>query len=306
MGTYYRVSLVADGEPRSLDLQQHIEQELAAVNQAMSTYLPDSELSQLNQAPAGQALNLSDELEFVLSAALDIAKDSGGALDPTIGPLVDLWGFGPSGRRSEHPSSKQVQSQLSRVGYQMLSLGDGAMLKQTAEVSIDLSAIAKGYAIDRIAEFLFAQNLENWLIDVGGELRANGVKNGQAWRVAVETPDTTGSIQAILELADQAIATSGDYRNFIELDGKRYSHAIDPASGYPIDDPLASVTVLHPSAMLADAYATALLVMGLERARSYCKDQQFSCYLIFRTSENAFDTDITGEFVFLSGSNDRS
>lgn len=284
MGTYYRVS-IAEFKGHSLDeLSEAIEHELDAVNQAMSTYLPNSEVSQFNRLPASEALQLSPQVAAVVRQALEVARLSEGALDITVSPLVRLWGFGPDGTITERPSDAQLIEARKRAGYAYLSLNqDNQLAKQKEGLEIDLSSIAKGFAIDQIAQRLNQFGIDDWLIDVGGELRAQGNKYGQAWQVGIEAPSPSGGLQEVFALNNTAIATSGDYRNFVLLDGRAYPHVINPNTGYPVTHSLTSVSILQESAALADALATALLVMGEEKAIALAEQQNWSVYLISRT-----------------------
>jgi len=268
MGTFYNVSLV-DGaldEDRLARLRGGMEDILAQVIDEMSTYEAGSALSRFNASAETGWQAAPDDLVTVLAEALDVSRWSGGAFDATIGPLVDLWGFGPGGARQSPPPAGRLEQAAGAVGYQRLHADAerSAIRKSSPGVHLDLSAIAKGFAADRMGAYLDGQGVRNYLIDIGGELRAGG-RNDQdrAWRIAIERPEPgQRSIQRVVALSDRAIATSGDYRNFFEAGGRRFSHTIDPRSGRPVDQPLASVTVVHERTMTADAMATALLVLG--------------------------------------------
>ena len=291
MGTTWSVTALepVDAAPDGTSLQKGVEAILESVNASMSTYLDDSEISRLNRSATNQWFGLSSEFYQVLSAALAVGRESGGAYDITVGPLVNLWGFGPGGSELEPPAPEAIADVLGRVGQDKLRI-DGeryAVLKQ-ADVSLDLSSIAKGFAVDRIAQWLAEQGIADYLVEVGGEMRVAGSSpRGDAWRVAIERPDAERfAIAEALQLSDAAIATSGDYRNFFEFDGKRYSHSIDPRTGYPVAHELVSVTVVHASAMLADAWATALLVMGADAAMSVARERGLAVYLIARDGDS--------------------
>lgn len=279
MGTRYAVKLVAP-EPDfdSEAVRRRIEDRLRAINASMSTYLADSELSQLNDFPAGEPYTVSRELMTVLSLSEDLVHATGGAFDPTVGPVVDLWGFGPR-TIQRRPDEAQVHDALTQVGWRehvRLDSAASTILKTSAAVRIDLSAIAKGYAVDEILALLREARLENALVEVGGELRAMGARDpasGSSWRVGIESPLPSDDLRAhrILPLMDRAIATSGDYRNFYEADGVRYSHTIDPQTGRPVTHRGASVTVVARDCATADALATALLVMGPDDGFSWAE-----------------------------------
>jgi thiamine biosynthesis lipoprotein len=276
MGTTYSVQIVppVDGlDPESLAAQ--IDATLEQVNARMSTYRPDSELSRFNASASTDWFPVSAELAEVVRVALGVSQASSGAFDVTVGPLVNLWGFGPGTDRETPPTDTAIDEAKARVGWQQLAEhGEPpALRKQHPDLYVDLSAIAKGYAVDRLAELLEAAGVQDYLVEVGGELRGRG-RNGRGapWQIAIERPDTDKRAAfRIVALQDSGMATSGDYRNFFEVDGKRYSHTIDPATGRPVSHQLASVTVLDASTMLADAWATALLVLGPDRGMAAAK-----------------------------------
>jgi thiamine biosynthesis lipoprotein len=267
MGTYYRVTARCPEDVSGL-----IERELVAVNQEMSTYIVDSALSRFNAAPVGDWIDVPKPLADVLDAALKLSRESAGAFDVTVGPLVNLWGFGPpdpaksAAALASVPDSARIAAVRLRVGFGKLEVhADPPRLRKSADLYVDLSAIAKGHGVDRLADRLTGAGCSNLLVDIGGEVRAIGRSpSNRAWRIGVEVPDpdSFGAIQRVIQLEDMAAATSGDYRNFRDLGTERYSHTIDPTTGYPVTHNLASVTVLHPSAMWADGYATALNVLG--------------------------------------------
>lgn len=269
MGTTWSVRYVAR-DP--VDMSAAIQAELDAVTAQMSTWEPTSAISRFNASPAGSVHALPDGLRTVLDAALALARETDGAYDPTVGPLVNLWGFGPDGARSEPPPAREIDAVRERVGFQRLRLEDDR-LRQPGGVYVDLSSIAKGYAVDRMAAALEAAGITDYLVEAGGELRARGHRpDGKRWRVAIERPDANGAaIQEIVELADVAIATSGDYRAHFESGGRRYSHTIDPRTGAPVQHGLVSVTVLDPACMRADALATALTVLGPDAGSAFAE-----------------------------------
>ncbi len=284
LGTSYNVRFVGqESDVRSL--QSGTDTALEAVNQSMSTYIDDSELNQFNDAVGAEWFDISNALGEVLAISQSVAERSNGAFDITVGPLVDLWGFGPKARREQVPDPRLLQAVLADVGYQgiVLDLHEGAYrVKKLQPRRIDLSAVAKGYAVDKIAEYLMAQGFTDFLVEVGGEMRLSGLKpDGQAWNVAVETPESGArGVYKIIPLSGVSIATSGDYRNYFEIDGTRYSHTIDPANGYPIRHHLASVTVITASSGEADAWATAMMVMGPDKAITVAEKEQLAVLLI--------------------------
>lgn len=285
MGTSYSIKLVAT-QSEADRLGADIRASLDDVDNAMSTYLPRSELSRVNNAPVGEWVPVSAMTYDVVEMALAVAETTDGAFDPTVGPLVDLWGFGPKPRTDQVPDEAAIAEQLARVGWQAIELRkEGLQIRKTQPRQLDLSAIAKGYAVDRVADRIEAAGFTDYLVEVGGELRFSGTKpGGLAWRVAIETPDSgERSVYRILEVAQGAMATSGDYRNYFEQDGVRYSHTLDPATGYPISHDLVSVSVITDSSALADAYATAFMVMGTEAAIELSNELDLSVYLLRKT-----------------------
>lgn len=302
MGTSYSIKLVSTLN-ESRNLQIGVEGVLSDINQRMSTYLPRSDLSRFGELAVGESLPVDPKTVAVVSKALEIAEQTDGAFDPTIAPLVDLWGFGPTARQSALPGQDRIQRALATVGYDGVSVDvENQVLNKHADRSLDLSAIAKGYAVDQVAQFLEAKGFSDFLVEVGGEMRFSGQKpNGEPWRIAIEKPDPSSrSPFRLLEMQNYAVATSGDYRNYIEVDGKRYSHTIDPTSGYPIDHDLASVTVVMDSGMEADAYATAFSVMGREQALVKAQEWDVAVFLIYRDG-NEFKTEQSARFTELFG-----
>ena len=289
MGTTWSVIYAEPGTGEAPEaLQADIELELVAINATFSTYIPDSEISRINAAVTDDALPVSDSFAQVLDAALAIYRASGGAYDVTVGPLIELWGFGSGPGSDGVPSQAAITAALERVGSQQLDFDPQARrLARPAGVAIDLSSIAKGYAVDRLAELLQSAGVGDFLVEIGGELRAAGERpGGGAWRLAIEAPRPVSSrvIEAVA-VGNAAVATSGDYRNYFEVDGTRYSHLVDPRTGYPVEHDLVSVTVVHPHCMTADAWATALLVMGRESALSVARAQGLAVYLVARDGE---------------------
>ncbi len=283
MGTTYNVKVAK--APDTLDteaLASQITSILQTVDAQMSTYRADSELSLVNAAAAGEWVPVSAETAMVVGSALKAAELTGGAFDPTIGPLVDLWGFGPKGARSSAPSASAIDAARASVDHHHVALKDGAIGKTASETRLDLSGIAKGFGVDQIAELLESQGLRNYLVEVGGELRAKGRPvDDRAWRVGVEKPTLAGGqFQRVLELDGDAMATSGNYRIFFDADGERYAHIIDPRSGKPLEHRLASATVVAASTMEADALSTAMLALGLEDAAALATEHDIAALFI--------------------------
>jgi thiamine biosynthesis lipoprotein len=287
MGTTYNVKLLdPDAEFANPVLQQDIEGLLADLNGRLSTYRTDSELSQFNASDSLHWSAVSQELCDVVAAAQAVSEQTSGAFDITVGPLVNLWGFGPDGSISSPPSDESIRLTADAVGYQHLQTDCAApaMQKNLAALYIDLSAYAKGYAVDRLAMLLDTRGVDDYLVEVGGELRLRG-KNAfdKAWVIGIERPAFSARVvQTTVGLSDTAIATSGDYRNYFEFDGEYFSHTIDPRSGRPVTHQGASVTVVAESAAFADAMATALLVLGPEQGLEFADREGIAAFFQFR------------------------
>ena len=267
MGTTYTVKVTAP--PASLDaarLRSTIDEVLAQIDRSMSGYRGDSEVARFNASASTQWYEVSAELAAVVQAALDISEKSGGAFDITVGPLVAAWGFGPAGQPQVLPSTEQITQLGAAVGHRKLHvrLEPPALRKDAAALSIDLNGIAPGFAVDRLAERLRALHVEDFMIDIGGEIRARGHNaHGDPWHIAIEHPvDTRRAPYAGVWLDNASISTSGEYRDYYERDGRRYSHTIDPRTGRPLDRAPGSVAVIAASTAFADGWATALNVLG--------------------------------------------
>jgi len=269
MGTSFTVKIADFPEEISeQSLDSDIKRILTRINERMSTYQENSEVSRFNKLQTTDWFKVSQETIFVVNEALRVSDLTQGAFDITVGPLVNLWGFGPPRRSTVLPSDELIKETQANIGYRLLHTRDDppAIRKEDPQVQIDLSAIAKGYAVDQIAEHLQSQHIGNYLVEVGGEMRAKG-KNagGMAWKVAIEKPILKHrAVHRVLHLDNKAIATSGNYRNFFEENGVRFSHTINPITGKPITHNLASVSVINTSSMRADALATGLMVLGPE------------------------------------------
>ncbi len=298
MGTTYNIKVVATKEQvTGIKLQQQIDAALKKVNQEMSTYIPSSEVSTFNQSSSTEAFKVSPGFARVLKESIRLGKLSKGKLDITVGPLVNLWGFGPEQRPETIPSDALIQETRTRVGLDKLTLAGNELSKAIPNLYIDLSTIAKGYGVDVVAELIEENGFTNYLVEIGGELRLKGFKStGELWAIAVEKPiSNERSVQQVIIPKDNAVATSGDYRNYFEADGERFSHIIDPATGKPIKHSLVSVTVIHPSSMTADGLSTSLMVMGVEQGLAFAKEHDLAALFISKT-ENGFDEHFTVKF----------
>jgi thiamine biosynthesis lipoprotein len=292
MGTTYHVRVFPGEATVPADIGDGIRRILNEINRSMSTYLEDSELNRLNRTPVGEPFAVSPALLEVLVLAGRIHRLTGGAFDPTVGPLVDLWGFGPEDTGNRVPGPGEIAELVGRHGIDKLEVREGdSVVVRRGPVRLDLSAIAKGYAVDRVSRYLVGQGLNSHMVEVGGELYLSGVKpSGEPWRIAVERPRAGArQVQRVLALSDAGLATSGDYRNFFEKDGKRYSHTIDPRTGYPIDHGLASVTVVADTSARADALATAFMVMGPDAALALADSRGIPVYLVVKDDEGFVD-----------------
>lgn len=288
MGTTYSVKYVDNGKVEESLLVKKIAQLLEYLDSSMSTYQAGSELNALNNAAVGEAIVVSGELWQILLIAERLFQTTGGAFDPTVGPLVDLWGFGPLDTHDVIPSQLEISALRSNVGFQHLKfLPSRQSVEKMAAIRIDLSAIAKGFAAERVAELLLELEVANFLVEVGGELRGAGLnQGGDPWRVAVEVPALArGGIQRVIPVMDRGVATSGDYRNYFERDGVRYSHTIDPRTGRPIRHNLASVTVIRKDASEADALATAYMVLGADEALAMANRDNVATLLLVKNGD---------------------
>ena len=291
LGTTFTVSVVEP--PESLDaaaLESDIIETLAQVDSLASTWRADSELSALNASESVDWIGVSKALCAALEQSWAISRTSGGAFDATIGPLVNLWGFGPDGRVVAPPSEAAIDSAMAHVGYDKLDLdcNNGLVRKTDPLLYVDLSGWAKGYAVDEVAEVLAERQLANFLVEVGGEMRVAG-HNSEArkWAVAIEAPSTSRRApQSVIRITNTGVATSGDYRNYFEYDGTSFSHTIDPRTGTPVTHDLAAVTVLQASSAFADAIATALLVLGPDDGPALAEELGIAAYFLIRAESD--------------------
>lgn len=290
MGTQYNLTVVdVDSAKVDARLAEQIDSLLQDIEQQMSTYRPDSEISRFNRGDAGQWIQVSTALCNVVDSALDIGRRTGGAFDITVGPVVNLWGFGPGEIILAPPDQTALKLALSRVGYDKVETDCSipALKKADPDVYVDLSAYAKGYGVDRIAAFLDEAGVSNYLVEIGGELKLRGHNSRrESWRVAIEKPlSGARQVHSILRVTDSAVATSGDYRNFFVHEGRRYSHTIDPRTGLPVEHDTAAVTVVNASAADADALATALLVLGATDGMHFAREEDIAAIFLVRNGD---------------------
>lgn len=283
MGTTYNV-IVESNSVDPQEIYKDIEVELKDINQLMSTYIPNSEINRFNELSNNNCFRFSDKTWEVLLASKKVYEQTNGAFDITLGPLISRWGFDAEEYKTKVPSQSEVKQLLAKVGTDKLEfdLANQCLSKSTPHITINLSAIAKGYGVDRVAQIVEKHGVDNYLVEIGGETKSKGVNpSASEWRVAIERPvNAKQQKMLIVSLSESSIATSGDYRNYFEIDGQRFSHTIDPKTGFPVKHALTSVSVIHPSNMYADAYATALTVMGTEESLEFAKKHNLAVFLI--------------------------
>lgn len=294
MGTRYAISVVGGEQAEAEALQAKVTERLAEVNRRMSTYDPESELSRFNSSETTEWFAVSEETASVVGAALELSRDSSGAYDPTVGPLVNLWGFGPGKRRGRPPTDEEIIAAGATVGHGLIEvrLDVPALRKNEPGVYVDLSSIAKGHGVDAIAELLETAGVGAYMIEIGGEVRTRGRKpDDRPWRIGVERVDSSlpaagggRPLQRVVSLVDRSMATSGDYRNFFEHDGVRYSHTLDPTTGRPVSHDLATVTVIAETCREADGLATALLVLGPTAGYDWAVEHEVAALFVRRTT----------------------
>lgn len=292
MGTTYQVKVVTSVFRATGSLQTHIEKRLEEINESMSTFLPDSEISRFNAMnPSEEILVVSDDFFKVLKTAHRLYQVTNGAWDGTVMPLVNLWGFGPEGFSGRVPEPIEIDRCLDLVGFSGIELaGERRLSKSKPGIHLDLASIAKGYGVDALAALLHGRGYNNFLVEVGGEVFAEGVrKDGKNWRVGINRPQKDAALNDVyhvVALRGNALATSGDYRNFFEWGGHRYTHVIDPRSGYPVANGVVSVSVVADSCMLADGLATAMMVMGAENALALANSMaHVSCLVVVQEDD---------------------
>lgn len=294
-GTTYNITYYAGD---SINLQPAIDSMLHRFDSTASTYKPNSIISRMNNNdPSVRADNM---FITIFQKSMEVSEKTKGAFDITVGPLVYAWGFGLSKRLKMNQHI--VDSLLPLVGYHKVKLENGKLVKPDPRIRIDFNAIAQGYSTDVVASFLDSKGIQSYLIDIGGEVLARRTKpDGEKWTVAIEMPtkheDDQATIQAVLSLQDMAISTSGNYRKYYEENGKRYSHEIDPSTGYPVSHTTLSASVLAKDCMTADAYATAFMVMGVDKGKEFLKkNPQLEVYFIYSAPDGSMKTYYTKGF----------
>jgi len=279
MGTSYSINVLGDERIE----QDIIDRRLVEINDTFSTWQDDSELSQLNRAPVGEWIEVSSELYLMLKQSVEIYHQTDGYFDPGIGRLIDLWGFGASGGRTEAPKREEIEKAFENSSIRYLLMEDGRV-KKIRNIHINLSAIAKGYAVDEIVRLIKISGIKNLLVEIGGEVVASGSNRGDDWIVGVERPDNKAPIP--IALKDASIATSGNYRNYFIWEGKKYMHIFNPSTGLPANNDLSSVSVVHPQSAMSDAYATAMMAMGSMKAIELANKLKLTVLLITIKEDN--------------------
>ncbi|WP_019277462.1 FAD:protein FMN transferase [Vibrio coralliilyticus] len=288
MGTTYNIKYIeSEGIPSPEALQKEVDRLLEEVNDQMSTYRKDSELSRFNQNQTSTPFEVSPQTATVVKEAIRLNGLTLGALDVTVGPLVNLWGFGPEARPEVVPTDEELAARKANTGIQHLTVEGNLLTKDIPNLYVDLSTIAKGWGVDVVADYIQSQGIQNYMVEVGGEMRLKGInREGVKWRIAIEKPSADErAVQEIIEPGDMAVATSGDYRIYFERDGVRYSHIINPQTGKPIRHKVVSVTVLDKSSMTADGLATGLMVLGEEQGMKIANENNIPVFMIVKTED---------------------
>jgi FAD:protein FMN transferase len=287
-GTSYSIKLAHSVDDVDA-LQIKIEQRLAEVDQAMSSWNQNSEINQFNNYPVNKWFKLSDDAYQVIHLALEISNLTRGYFDITVSPLVNLWGFKSNGTQVKVPKADAIRQELQNVGYKNLDLDNiRRSIRKHKPLTIDLASIAKGYAVDVIGKLLLDLGYHNHLVEIGGEIKAAGKRyDGTKWQIAIEKPSYSHrSIQKVIGLTDQSIATSGNYRNYFVINDTYYSHTIDPFTGLPVQDALASVSVISSSAARADALSTGIMAMGHTLGKQFAESNNIPALLIVIQTDN--------------------
>lgn len=301
MGTFWRVSIMNVDARRADELRGKIQSQLDADDQLLSTYKNDSALMRFNLSNSTSLWPVSEAMADIVTEALHIGYKTNGAMDITVGPLVNLWGFGPTKQPEKIPDQAQIDDARARTGLQHLTVinqyGQQYLQKDIPDLFVDLSTVGEGYAADHLAALMTQEGISRYLVSVGGALVSRGLNASEKpWRVAIQKPtDTQNAVQAVVDINGHGISTSGSYRNYYELDGKRLSHVIDPQTGRPIEHNLVSVTVIAPTALEADTWDTGLMVLGSEKAKEVVRQEGLAVYMITREGET-FKTWMSPQF----------
>jgi thiamine biosynthesis lipoprotein len=294
MGTTYHITVVT-GDAKGFgggELKEKIAARLGDINRVFSTYIEDSEISRFNALnKAGKKFRISDDFIQLMKVGRKIHQLSGGAWDGTVNPLVELWGFGPTQRQTQIPPASEIKALMQNVGFEHIRIEEpNFLVKNRAAATLDLNSIAKGFAVDQVSQLMAASGFEDYLVEIGGEVYAAGFrKDGKRWRIGINRPQKDAAfneVYKVVSLHNRAFATSGDYRNFFEIDGVRYSHIIDPRSGYPVSNGVVSVSVITDNCTLADGLATAILVMGVKKGIELVNRlDNVECFMVVEKSD---------------------
>ena len=307
MGTFWRVSVIGVDEAKAQALRAKVQAQLDADDRLLSTWKNDSALMRFNHAATTEPWPVSEAMADIVTLSLRIGAKTHGAMDITVGPLVNLWGFGPDKQPVATPDAQAIAAAKARTGLQHLQVinqsGRQFLQKDIPDLFVDLSTVGEGYAADHLARLMEQEGISRYLVSVGGALVSRGMNGeGKPWRVAIQKPtDRENAVQAIVDINGHGISTSGSYRNYYELDGKRISHVIDPQTGQPITHKLVSVTVIAPTALEADGWDTGLMVLGPEKAQQVVREEGLAVYMIVKEGEG-FKTWMSPQFrTFLVG-----
>jgi thiamine biosynthesis lipoprotein len=294
MGTTYHIKVVTGMFTHTTNLKKKIDTRLEEINKSMSTFRKDSEISRFNSNQnVGVKFMISDDFYNVLTVAKTIYEETGGAWDGTVKPLVDLWGFGNGEIRHTVPEKSQIKALLSDVGFSNIEISpDHYLVKKKAIISLDLASIAKGYGVDQVAALIRDNGIDNFLVEIGGEVFASGYrKDGKKWRIGINRPQENApfnQVYKVVDIHDKSFATSGDYRNFFEVHHKRFSHIIDPRNGYPVDNGIVSVSILADTCTFADGLATAVMVLGYKNGLDLVNQlENTECFIVTQDKNGA-------------------
>ena len=302
MGSTYSIKYVRRaGLPAAADVRVEVEKILADIDRQLSTYRSDSDIERFNDLPANRCQKMPASILKLIRVGEQLSEQSEGSYDLTVEPLLNLWGFGPQGREEKVPAEQALAQVRQRVGYQHLRIEADQLCKDAA-VEVDFNSIAAGYAVDTIAARLEALGIHDYLAEATGELKAAGKKlDGSPWRIALEEPrDDQQVAERIVAVDGFGMSTSGDYRNYFEQGGRRYSHTFDARTGAPVSHALASVTVIHPSALMADGLSTLLLILGPQRGWDYAEKHDIGAFFVIRT-DTGFVTRSSHAFERVTG-----
>jgi thiamine biosynthesis lipoprotein len=304
MGTTYHIKVVTGIFSHTTDLQQKIDARLEEINKSMSTFRKDSEISRFNSNQhAGEKFMISDDFYNVMVVAKVVYEITGGAWDGTVKPLVDLWGFGSTESKDTIPEKSRIKALLSEVGFNNIEIStDHYLIKKKAFISLDLASIAKGYGVDQVAALIRDNGIYDFLVEIGGEVFASGYrKDGNKWRVGINRPQENAplnQVYKVIDIHDKGFATSGNYRNFFEVNHKRFSHIIDPRNGYPVDNGVVSVSILADTCTFADGLATAIMVLGDKKGLDLVNQlENVECFIVTQNKNGALIDHYSKDFL---------